>query len=321
MHRRNFVNCLVALSCLGGPVRAWGGERSLDLPDSVVWMVPSPPGGGPDLVARTLAEAIGRISDVTVRVQNIEGGNGEVALARFFNERPHPGVWLMAQDSVVVINPLLHPRSAHDVLDGLLPVAQLATNQFYLLVNSADSIQTLDEFIAEAQRDVAAMNYGSGGVGSQHHLLMEDLARRLDLRLNHVAYRGNRPAALGLARGDIRVLMAGASALSFVRSGEFRVIAVTSPERLPTFPQAPAIGERVQGFFGTAWFGLFARAGIEVEHAAAMAELCEVALTDPETVEVLQARGGVEASFVAGQTFVERIHKDHERFRIIHAAL
>jgi len=227
----------------------------------------------------------------------------------------------MAQDSVVVINPLLHPRSADDILHGLSPVAQLAKNQFYILVHSDDAISTLDDLLERSRDASAPINYGSGGVGSQHHLLMEDLARQLGLNFNHVAYRGNRPAAIGLTRGDISVLMAGASALPFVEAGELRMIAVTSPERLSAFPDVPALGERVPGFFGTAWFGLFGRAGMEAEYVSEMSKICAAALADPETIEGLRARGGIEADFVSGEAFREAIHADHQRFSVIHAAL
>jgi tripartite-type tricarboxylate transporter receptor subunit TctC len=289
--------------------------RAAALPASLRLIVPSPPGGAPDLVARAWAEALGAVAQRQVTVLNVDGANGELALNQLAAAPPDGGTWLLAQDSVIVINPSFYPRTHDDPLHGLAPVASVATNAFYLLVQRDDPIATFDDFLREARDDAPSpLLYGSGGVGSQHHLLMEELALRRRLALTHVPYRGNAPAARALVAGEIRVLMAGASALPLVQGGRLRVIAVTSPRRSPLFPAVPAVAEYVSGFIGVAWFGLFGRAGMPPAVLAEMAAATQAAAGSDGYRQVLKERGNVDADFVGGAAFVARIAADRQRF-------
>jgi tripartite-type tricarboxylate transporter receptor subunit TctC len=321
MKRREFLGAagLYGLACVAA--RAQEAPTPKHLPRELRLIVPSPTGGAPDLVARTLGEFLGRVGGLSVSVLNVDGANGELALARFLREEADGRTWLLAQDSVIVVNPSFYPRAQADILHGLAPVAQVGASSFMLLVKDDDPIRSIDELLQAARSADPPLLYGSGGVGSQGHLLMEDLAARLGLRLNHVPYRGNSPAAAGLVRGEVRLLMAGVSSLGLVRAGRLRVIAVATPRRSPMFPDVPALSEVLPGFYGTAWFGLFGRGGTPADALAEMLQFTETAVASAEMRAALLQRGNVAASFSSGAAFRTLIDDERRRFAAIAARL
>lgn len=321
MRRRELLGAagLYGLACVAA--RAQESPAPKYLPRELRLIVPSPTGGAPDLVARTLSEFLGRVGGLGISVQNIDGANGELALARFLREEADGRTWLLAQDSVIVVNPSFYPREQADILHGLVPVAQVGSSSFMLLVKDDDPIRSLDDLLQAARNADPPILYGSGGVGSQGHLLMEDLATRLGLRLTHVPYRGNSQAATGLVRGEVRLLMAGVSSLPLVRAGRVRVVAVTTPRRRAMFPDAPALSEILPGFYGTAWFGLFGRAGTPADALAEMTQFTEAAVGSAEMRAALLQRGSVAATFSRGTAFAALIEEDRRRFAAIAARL
>ncbi len=284
-------------------------------------MVPALPGSAPDVVARVLADGLWRLADLKVVVHNIDGANGELALSRFQRDDAGGANWLLTQDSLIVINPSFYQRATPQMLEGLVPVAQVAVNQFLILVRHDDPVQSLGDLFQEARRADPAMVYGSGGVGSQHHLLVEELARRLALRVEHLPYRGNTLATTGLLRGDIRFLMAGASALALVRAGRLRALASTAPARLATLPDVPVLGESVPGFQASAWFGLFGRSGCSPDQVAEMSELVQRLMGDASLQTLLRERGGITAAHLAGDAFARVIETDRQRFAAVASRL
>lgn len=319
--RRHLMARVAALALLPlalGAVAQTQGEPAAP-PVAGEWrlIVPSPPGGAPDLVARVLAEGLTRQTGRAVVVLNVPGANGEIALRRFLSEPADGQTWLLTQDSVLVVNPSYYPRMSSNVLDGLIPVAQVARNTFLVVVRPDDEIDSVPALLQHARTARDAIAYGSGGIGSQGHLLMEDLAHQLGLRLRHIPFKGNSPAAQALLGGDVRILMAGASTLPLVRSGRLRAIATTAPGRLPSEPALPALGEFLPGFHGTAWFGLFARDQVPGERVQAMRREVRALVTDAWAGQTLAARGGVQADYLDGPAFLEQILRDRDRFGAI----
>lgn len=285
-----------------------------DLPVQVRLIVPSPPSGAPDLVARAFAEELAQMSQLRPMVYNVDGANGEIALSRFKSETPDGHTWLLSQDSVIVINPSFYPRPQPDALDGLQPVACLARNAFLLVVAAGDPMQSLDDLIATAARASKPLHYGSGGVGSLNHIAMESLAEQLGVPLTHVPYRGNSPAVQGLLRGDVRVLLAGGSAVPLVRAGRLRVLAVSGPGRLPNWPEVPALAERAPGLVIEPWFGLFALAKTPRALQAAMGGLARDVVRADMYVKRLHEGAGVRADYLDAATLEALVRADRARY-------
>ena len=284
------------------------------LPAQVRLIVPSPPGGAPDLVARAFAEELAQMSHLRPTVYNVDGANGEIALTRFKSEAPDGHTWLLSQDSVVVINPSFYPRAQPDVLDALQPVAGLARNAFLLVVAAGDPMQSLDELIATAHRATQPLHYASGGIGSLNHVAMESLAEQLGVQLTHVPYRGNSPAVQGLLRGDVRALLAGGSAVPLVRAGRLRVLAVSGPGRLPNWPDVPTLAERAPGLVIEPWFGLFGHAKTPPALLAAMGAMARVAVQGPMYGKRLHEGAGVRADHLDATALEALVRSDRARY-------
>ncbi len=284
------------------------------LPEQVRFYVPSPPGGAPDLVARALAEELARLSPLRPAIHNVDGANGEIALARFRAEAADGASWLVAQDSVIVINPSFYPRATADALDGLTPIGGLARNSFLLLVAATDPIQGLDDLVVASGRAPQPLFYGSGGVGSQNHVAMQELADRLAVSWTHVPYRGNSLAVQGLLRGDVRLLLAGGSAIPLMRAGRVRVLAVGAQHRLPAWPDLPTLSERVPGFAAEPWFGLFGQDKTPAPMLAQMRELVRQAAQSPVYAQRLHDAAAVRAEHVDGAALAARVHSERAHF-------
>lgn len=316
MRRRRWLvaTAVAALATGGGlPARAAGTELLAALSGLRI-LVPTLAGGTLDLLGRVLAHAFGQHHQLVLSVLNIEGAAGEIALRRLLAEPPDGRTWLLAQESLITINPSLYPRSSPDILDGLAPVARIATSSFYLLVRADDPITSMRDLLHEARAAVSPLAYGSGGIGTLHHLSTEALAAGLDLKLLHVPYRGNSQAVQALVRGDIRMLMAGSSALGLVESGRLRMLALTAPRRMATLPDVPALAEWLPGFQAANWFGLFARKSVPELLLADMRGLLQQLLDSDEVRRQVKDRGNVDTGYLAGRAFLEQITDDRQRY-------
>lgn len=311
--RRALLRLLPALLPLGSHAQAPADTQGWSaLASPLRLWVPNAPGSAPDLLARILAQGMGRLAGIGVTVFNVEGAGGELALSRFVREPANGASWLLAADSVFVINPSLYPRRTSDIVEGLVPVARLAESSFMLLVNPGDPIRTLQDLVRF--RSGADLAYGSGGIGTQGHLMMEALAQALGLTLRHIPFRSNGHAATALMAADVRLLLAGASAMPLVRAGKLRVLAVTTPQRAPEFPDVPALAEVVPAFQARSWFGLFARHGTPSAPLDAMSRLMQTVLADAVTQVDIRAQGHLLPAFAHADTLWVLIDSDRRRY-------
>lgn len=316
MRRRPLLaiaSVLAAERCLPSGARAGTPDWPSAL-NNLRFIVPTLAGGTLDLIARSVAGRLGQSHQLAVAVLDIEGAAGEIALRRLLNEPPDGRTWLLAQESLITINPSFYPRSSSDALEGLVPVALVATSSFYLLARAEDGPASMQEFLQEARSAALPLPYGSGGVGTLHHLSMEGLAANLNLKMLHVPYKGNSQAVQALVRGEIRLLPAGSSALPLVESGRLKMLAVTSPRRLPAYPEVPALSEFVPGLQPANWFAFFGRKGIPDAVVQAMRELLRLALENEELRRSIKERGNVDAGFLAGRAFTDLILADRQRY-------
>lgn len=316
INRRHYLCNLAAMPFFSWSLSAIAQPGSIEsLPKEIQLIAAVSPGGGPDTAARAVAAFAEKTYGMSVTVQNQPQVQGESALAQFLKVSDQGKTWLIAPNSLFTINPHIYPRQHPDPLHGLQTVAQAGANFFVLLVKADDPIQQLSDFVREAKASDKPLNYGSGGSGSSHHMLMVDLADRLNIKLNHVAYDGGSKAAAGLARGDVRLAFGAAGALPLVKAGRLRILAVASPQRLPQFPDVPSLSEIVPGFNGDAWYGWFGQRQTPASQITAFATLLRNAMNDPEVQNILMTRGGISPTFVPGQVLAERIVKDFKHYK------
>lgn len=313
MYRRLFIQSLSIVSAHSGALASIQPSGS-DLPRNFKLITTGAPASGPDTVARSIAEHLEARRGFNVQVLNVPQVNGERALAYFKEQAADGRHWLLAHDSPLVVNPSVYPRADKNPLAGLVPVAQVGSNAFYLLVKADDAIDSVAELVRQARASAEPLHYGSGGVGSMHHLAMEDLAARLQLRLSHVPYKSGGEASLALARGDLRAVFSGASALTLVQAGKLRVLAVASPHRSVRFPGVPSLAEIVPGFKCVAWYGWFGREGTSPVLLAEMKALVLEVMSSDQTRRALESRAGITPTFQPADVLRSLVEEEHRRF-------
>ena len=225
-------------------------------------LVPNPPGGATDTIARVLAPKLGEALGQPIIVENRPGSNGNLSSELAAKAAPDGYTLLLGQDSQIVISPHLYAKMPVDTLKDLVPVATLVTTQMVLAVNSAVPAKNLPEFLEYARRANPPLAYASIGNGSQHHLAMEMLKQRAGIDLVHVPYKGGGPATVALLAGDVPVMFGGVSLIGHVKAGKLRGLALAGKQRSETLPDLPRLAEFFPGFEVQAWLGIFTPAGV-----------------------------------------------------------
>ncbi|HEY2337264.1 MAG TPA: tripartite tricarboxylate transporter substrate binding protein [Burkholderiales bacterium] len=255
---RWLVLVLMALLPLSGM-----GQAFPDRPIRLV--VPLPPGGSPDTIARALAQGLQGAWNQPVVVENRTGGSQNIGADAVAKSAPDGYTWLIAPDNVFSVNPYLG-RQPFDPLADLAPVTQVARIQFLLVVNPSVPVHSVQELVALAKAKPGELNFGSSGNGSPQHLGATMLQILTGIQMNHVPYKGAAPAIADLLPGRIQVWIGAAnSLLPHVKEGKLRLLASTAPQRFASLGDVPTIGETVPGYSLDPWLGLFVPAKVSPE--------------------------------------------------------
>mgnify|MGYP001244553872 CR=1 FL=1 len=236
----------------------------------IEWVVGYAAGGGSDIVARTVGEAMGQSLKQTIIVNNKPGAATNIA-ADYVAKARDPGHTVMTADfATLAANPALFSKLPYDGEKDFAPVGMLARFPLLLVVAPNVPVKNFKEFLAWAQANKDGTNYASAGTGSPHHLATELLRERTGLKLVHTPYRGAAPAVQDLMGGQVPFgLMDSASVQQYVTAGKLRAIGVASPKRLPTMSDVPTLAEQgLTGFEAYAWQGLVVPAGAPKEAVA-----------------------------------------------------
>jgi tripartite-type tricarboxylate transporter receptor subunit TctC len=225
-------------------------------------LVPNPPGGATDNLARVVAPKLTEYLGQTIVVDNRPGSNGNLATEAAARATPDGHTLFLAADGQIVISPHLYRKLPFDTLKDLTPVASLVSTQMLLAVHPSLPVKSVQEFVEFARRASPPLAYASIGNGSQHHLAMEMLKSRAGINLLHVPFKGGGPALVALFSGEVSVMFGGSSAGPSVRSGKLRALALAG-KRNAAYPGLPALSESFPGFEVTPWLGLFAPAGLQ----------------------------------------------------------
>ena len=222
-------------------------------------IVPSPPGGVTDVVARITADYMSKTIGQSVVAENRTGAAGNTGMDVVAKASPD-GYTLALGITGNFINAFLYKQMPFDVLKDLVPVAPIGDAPQILIVNANISAKSLKEFIALAKSQPGKLSYGSAGTGSTAHLGGNQFARLAGLELLHVPYRGVGPAVTDLLNGTIQMVSISAGpVIGYVQAGKLRFLAAASKKRLSQFPDLPTAAEAgLPGYEMTTWFGLFA---------------------------------------------------------------
>ena len=221
-------------------------------------IVPYPPGGSNDILARILAEALRDRLGQPFIVENRAGAGGNIGADAVAKAPPDGHTLLLTAPGPLAINQHVYPSMPFDPLNDLTPVALVATVPIVLMVHNAVPAQTMQELVALAKARPGQLSFGSSGNASTNHLAGELLKTMAGIDLVHVPYRGASPAMLDLIAGTIGLMFDNMpGSIGHIREGRVRALAVAGQHRVPLLPQVPTIAESgLPGFRAEAWFGL-----------------------------------------------------------------
>jgi tripartite-type tricarboxylate transporter receptor subunit TctC len=239
-----------------------GNHARAAYPDRIIRIVvPFAPGGGTDVVARTLALEMAKDLGVSVIIEN-KPGAGTIIGTQSVATSDADGYTLLMGTFANAVNPSLYAKLPYDQHRDFVPVALVARSFNIVVVNLASPIKSVADLIAVAKAEPDKLSYGTYGTGTSAHLAGELFKHMAGVNLTTVPYKGAAPALTDLIGGQIQVMFTTvASCASLVAAGQLRALAVTSAERLLAFPDLPTVSEAgVPGYDAEAWYGLFAPA-------------------------------------------------------------
>jgi tripartite-type tricarboxylate transporter receptor subunit TctC len=229
-------------------------------------VVPSPPGGGTDIVARVLAQNLSKTMGQQFFVENRPGAGNMIGIESVARS-PADGHTLLFTASTIALNSVLYKKISYDPIRDFAPITTGATTANVLIVNPGLPVKSLQELIALAKQKPGELTYSTPGVGTSPHMSMELLKSMAGIDLRHIPYRGTAPAVTDVISGQIDATFANAlTAKPQVDSGKVRALAVSGPKRIDALPDVPPVAEAgVPGYESVQWYALFAPAGTPPE--------------------------------------------------------
>jgi len=252
---------LVRLACaavVASPALSWAD----DFPTRPIRLiVPFPPGGPTDIVARPMAQMLGDALNQTVIVDNRGGAGGSIGADVVAKAAPDGYTLLMGTVGTSAINAALYPNLPHDPVRDFTPIALVASAPVAVVVHPDVPIRSIKELVDLARASPGALMFGSAGSGTPGHLTGEMFAAAAGVKLRHVAYKGSAPAITDLLGNQIPMMFDPLqSVIQHIRSGRLRAIAVSGNRRSPVLPDVPTLSEAGQDVESTAWWAVFAPA-------------------------------------------------------------
>jgi len=277
-------------------------------------LVPIPPGGAPDVVARLVGQYLSQAVGQPVVIENRTGANGNIAGEAAAKAAPDGYTLILAADSGIVINPHVYAHMSFDPMKDLVPITSVATNQFVLAVNPKVPVKTLPEFVEYAKKANPPLAFASGGVGSQHFFAMAQLKQRGGFKVLDVTYRGGTPAMQATIAGQTQVLFAGGESAGQFKAGTLRPLAMSGKERSKAMPDVPTIGEFYPGYAVDIWLGLFAPAGTPKPIIDKLRTVVQAELAKPEVAAKVNVPGSLMPLLLSEDEFNARIRSDYDKF-------
>ena len=257
--RAVFTHAAVALACAAGAMSAAHAafpERPLKL------VVPFPPGGGTDLIARQMADGLSKDLGQTVVVEIRPGGGTIIGSDNVAKSDPDGYTLLMATFAHAV-NPSIHKSLPYATNDAFVPVGMIGQSPNVLVVSPKSPFNSVQDMVAYAKKNPGKLTFGSYGNGTSAHLAGEMFKSMAGVDILHVPYRGAGPAINDLIGGQIDMIFSTAASVSgHIKQGNMKALAVTTQQRAPAFPNVPTVAESgVPGYFVDSWYGIFAAKG------------------------------------------------------------
>jgi tripartite-type tricarboxylate transporter receptor subunit TctC len=254
-------------------------------------VVPFAPGGGTDLIARTLGAEMSKDLEQPVIVEN-KPGAGTMIGTDYVAKSAADGYTVDVASFAHAVNPSLQPRLPYGSNKAFAPVVLIGRGPNVLVVRAASPLKSLKDVLQSARTDPGKLSYASQGTGTSAHLAGEMFANLAKVKMTHVPYRGAGPALTDLLGGQVDMMFATAAAVSsFLESGKLRALAVTTPEPSPIFKGVPPVAQLVPGYQVESWYGLYVPAGTPAAVIERLGEAARKAARSPEFSRKIESEG------------------------------
>lgn len=284
--RRGFVLTLAASSTLAlAQAQAWPAKP-------IEWVVPYPPGGGTDIVARTLGQAMSELLGQPIVINNKPGAATNIGADYTAKAKPDGYTLMSADTATLAANPFLYSKLPYNVEKDFSPVGLTVRFPLILVVNPSIPAKNLAEFIEWAKKEKSPA-YGTPGSGSPHHLATALFVQQAKLQATHVPYKGAAPAVQDVVGGQVPLMFVdSAGGSQFIAGGKLRPIGVASARRVPGFDNVPTLSEQgMKGFEAYAWQGLVMPAGVPGDIVRKVNDALSKALATPAVKSRLEGLG------------------------------
>ena len=294
---KKIISLVLAIASLLAAPLAAAQPAAQSFPNKPIrFVVPFPPGGGNDILARALAPKMSEILGQQVVIDNRAGAGGNIG-ADFVAKSPPDGYTIVIASNQVTMNPWIYSKLPFDIAKDFSPIAQIASVPMLLAINPEVPAKDLKEFIALAKAKPGSLNYSTPGLGTPQHIAFEVFNFDAGVKVTHVPYKGTSPSIVDLIGGQVQATIGTMASLEqHVKSGKVRAIAVSTPQRSPTMPDVPTIEEGgLKGYNVPLWYSVLAPANTPKEIVSKISASIRDALRDPQTKAQLERQGFVES--------------------------
>ena len=318
LSRRIRLLSLLSAAILGTTSLPTLAQSAANFPSKPITMViPQAPGGTNDIVGRIIANEMAEELKQSVVVTNRPGAGGNIGTAQTKAATPDGYTLLMTVNSAQAINPSLYKNVGFDPIKDFDPITVVGAVPNVLVVHPSFPAKTLDEFIALIKANPGKYQYASAGNGTLNHLLGAMMDQKAGLKMEHIPYKGVAPAMIDVLGGQVPIAFASLpSALNNIRQGKLVALGVSTDKRSPALPDVPAINEKIPGFSGDLWIGLFSVAGTPPEVTNTLHATVARIMQKPAVQKRLSDLG-VELYFDTPAQFKDRLAKDIVQWRDI----
>lgn len=280
----------------------------------IMMVVPFPPGGSVDSVARRISQTLASILGQPVLVENRAGAGGTIGAGFVAKAAPDGYTLMFATSSALAVSPALYKNLTYDPLKSFEPVVEITRGPFVLSVRNDLPVSTAAQFVALAKKEPGKLQYGSAGQGSAHHLAMETLKQATQIDVLHVPYKGGAPAWVALMGGEIDALFDSMPG-PLMYPGRIKPLAVTGPKRLSRLPDVPTFAEQgIAGVDSVFFFGIVAPAGTPADIVMRLNQATHQALAEPEVRQAFDSQS-LDPSPGTPQEFGALLDKEIPRFK------
>jgi len=285
-------------------------------------IVPFAPGGGIDILGRTLGQKLSERWKQPVVIENKPGASGAIGFD-LAAKAPADGYSILMSVNTMVMLPSLNRKVPYDPIKDFAPVAPVAIGTMAFVVPPSLNVKTIPDFVALAKKEPGKLNYGSPGNGTPHHLSMELFKQRAGISLTHIPYKGSDGMMTGILGGQISaVFMPVHQALTNVQAGRLVMLSASGTKRSNATPTVPSLGEAagIRDIDVDIWFGMYLQAAAPREVVAKLNAEVNAILKSPDVIETL-ARQGLQPTGGTPAELADLTSSDLARWaRVIHEA-